>query len=108
MFEPDLADDAWTAPWDTPEERAKAAEESRRDKVKAELIATIAVWARDMGYTTWGHRHIIQRQFPKVPPVFILRAIGEIGREDQNAFLDELASTIEGEIIRRAIGGGTD
>lgn len=106
MFEPDLADDVWTSPSDTPEEKKKWADYARREKVKDELIATIAVWCRDMGYTSWGHRALIERQFPKVPSVFILRAIGKLRDEDNNAFLDELASTIEGEIIRRAITGG--
>lgn len=106
MFDPDLSEDAWSAPWDTPEEKAKAAAYARREKVKAELIATIAVWVRDMGYTSFGHQHVIQRQFPKVPPVFIFRAIGQIRGEDSDAFLDDLANTIEGEIIRRAISGG--
>jgi hypothetical protein len=40
--------------------------------------------------------------------VFILRAIGEIGLEGRNTFLDALANTIEGEFIRRAISGGAD
>lgn len=80
----------------------------RRRRTQDALVSTLLAFARENGLVPWKDEDKLAAAFPDLPEIFFIDVWTKMDMEETDAYLDALSKTVEAEIIRRAIGGGTD
>ncbi len=80
-------------------------EENCSGNTGKKLASKIEIWAKENGLTCWVGDVAIRAEFPRVARRFIDEVHVVISSEQNDAFLDDLTSTIEDQNTRLVIGG---
>ena len=78
---------------------------TRREQLKKEVLAAVCLHLRTAKAEGKDHWREVEEAFPDLPQSFRIEACLEIDDEADEAWWDQLEKTIDGEVLRKAIGG---
>ncbi|KAB1075916.1 hypothetical protein [Methylobacterium soli] len=83
--------------------REKSAAEIRREKLRAEVKATIIRFMAEAERQGLDAYNAAESEFPGTPDGVLFECLGALGSQQEAAWWDRIQKTIDGEIIKNAI-----